>query len=414
MKPLPEKSRADERASRKNIAMQISPAAERKLRHGHPWLFDQAIRKQSHAGQAGDLAIIFDQKRQFIAAGLYDPYSPIRVRVLQHRHPATINTEWFQKKIQAAFELRTDLPANTNGYRLIHGENDGFPGLVLDQYDKTWVLKIYSASWIPHLVDLLPLWLDFAPQRILLRLSREVTALPEALSTLKDGDSLHGPPLDEVITFLENGITLEADPIHGHKTGFYLDQRENRARVEALSGGADVLNIFAYTGGFSLYAARGGAKTITSVDISQPALDAAARNFTYNQSHPHIRAAQHIPLCGDAFEILSQQVFAKKKYDLVIIDPPSFAKSRAEIQTALRSYQRLTHLGLQVLKPGGVLVQASCSSRIAAEPFFRNLYEAAWQMGVKLREIERTGHPSDHPVGFDEGEYLKCLFAIKE
>ena len=414
MNPTSERIYSIRHPNHKNIALQVTPAAERKLRQGHPWLFDQAIRKQSQTGQPGDLAIIFDQKRRFLAAGLYDPYSPIRVRVLQHHQPATIDAGWFQQKILAAFHARADIPENTNGFRLIHGENDGLPGLVLDQYARTWVLKIYSACWIPYLADLLPLWANSAPERILLKLSREVAARPEALFGLKDGDLIYGTPINSPILFQENGLTFEADPIHGHKTGFYLDQRDNRARVEALSTSADVLNIFAYTGGFSLYAARGGAKTITSVDISQLALDAAERNFAHNQQHPNIQAAKHIPICGDAFGSLTQLFTKNQRYDLVIIDPPSFAKSRAEIQSALRAYQRLTRLGLQVLKPGGILVQASCSSRISSESFYIHIHQAAMQMGVILRQLESSGHPSDHPIGFPEGEYLKCLFAIKE
>ena len=414
MNPISERIYSIERPNHKNIALQVTPAAERKLRQGHPWLFNQAIRKQSQTGQAGDLAIIFDQKRRFLAAGLYDPHSPIRVRVLQHHQPATIDTGWFQQKIQDAFNARADIPANTNGYRLIHGENDGLPGLVLDQYARTWALKIYSACWIPYLVDLLPLWAEYAPERILLKLSREVAAHPEALFGLKDGDLIYGTPIDNPILFQENGLTFEADPIHGHKTGFYLDQRDNRARVEALAANADVLNIFAYTGGFSLYAARGCAKTVTSVDISQPALNAAGRNFSHNQQHPNIQTAKHTPVCGDAFEILTQLSNKNQRYDLVIIDPPSFAKSRAEIQSALRAYQRLTRLGLQVLKPSGVLVQASCSSRISSKSFYTHIHEAAMQVGVTLRQMESSGHPSDHPIGFPEGEYLKCLFAVKE
>lgn len=414
MNPISERILHIKRPNHKNMALQVTPAAERKLRQGHPWLFGQAIRKQSRAGQAGDLAIIFDQKRRFLAAGLYDPVSPIRVRVLQHHQPSTINANWFLQKIQAAFKVRTNIPADTNGYRLIHGENDGLPGLVLDQYARTWVLKIYSACWIPYLVDLLPLWANYAPERILLKLSRAVAARPEALFGLKDGDLIYGTPIQSPLLFQENGLTFEADPIHGHKTGFYLDQRDNRTRVEALAANADALNIFAYSGGFSLYAARGGAKTITSVDISQLALAAAERNFAHNHQHPNIQAATHIPICGDAFDILTQLSAKNERYDLVILDPPSFAKSRGEIQSALYAYQRLTRLGLQVLKPGGILVQASCSSRISAESFYTHIHQAAIQMGVRLRPLESSGHPSDHPIGFPEGEYLKCLFAIKE
>jgi len=398
--------------SEKRIALRVTPAAERILHSGHPWLFDNAIREQSHAGKLGDLAVIFDQKRRFLAIGLYDPDSPIRVRILQHKEPAPINQDWFRKKIDAALDIRSALPADTTGYRLIHGENDGLPGLVLDNYAQTWVVKIYSASWIPFLGDLFPLFFDLSPERILLRLSREVARRPEHLYGLEDGMILWGPPLDGPILFKENGLTFEANPIHGQKTGFFLDQRDNRARVEALADGKSVLNLFAYTGGFSAYAARGGAISVTSVDINRPALETARRNFAHNKDHPSIANAEHKTLVGDVFDILSQLFDDGLMYDMVIIDPPSFAKSKSETNKALRQYRRLTRLGLSVLNPGGVIVQASCSSRVASEDFYAAIHQEAHLAGRPLKEIERTGQPLDHPIGFTEGAYLKCLFAI--
>ena len=400
------------KSSQKRIALRVTPAAERALRGGHPWLYDNAIREQSYAGKPGDLAVIFDHKRRFLAIGLFDPNSPIRVRILQHKEPAPINQNWFRQKIAAALDIRSALPVNTTGYRLIHGENDGLPGLVLDNYAQSWVLKIYSASWIPFLGDLAPLFLDLSPERILLRLSREVARRPEHLYGLEDGMILWGPPLDGPIIFKENGLTFEADPIHGQKTGFFLDQRDNRARVEALADGKSVLNLFAYTGGFSVYAARGGAISVTSVDVSQPALETAQRNFIYNKEHPSIAKVEHKTLVGDVFDILSQLIDQGLRYDMVIIDPPSFAKNKSETNQALRQYRRLTRLGLSVLNPGGVIVQASCSSRVSTEDFYAAIHQEAHLAGRPLEEIERTGQPLDHPIGFPEGTYLKCLFAI--
>jgi 23S rRNA (cytosine1962-C5)-methyltransferase len=399
------------RSSEKNIALHIKKNAEQKIRQGHPWLFAQAIQKQSHAGQPGDLAVIFDHKRRFLAIGLYDPLSSIRVRVLQHGKPAAINQAWFEKKFQQAMSIRSALPENTNGYRLIHGENDGFPGLVLDKYGHTLVLKIYSLAWIPFLRDLLPLCLGLSPERIILRLGREVQQHPEHLHNLEDGSLLWGSQPEGAFLFLENGITFEVDPIEGQKTGFFLDQRDNRAIVGILAANQSVLNIFSYTGGFSLYAARGNARSVTSVDISQPALDAADRNFAHNREHPAIAACNHQTIQGDAFSVLAQLADDQKKFDVVIIDPPSFASNKKESLSGLRAYRRLTRMGLKVLAAGGMLVQASCSSRISPQDFLSAIHQQADLAGRKLNQIEFTAHALDHPIGFPEGEYLKCIFA---
>ena len=400
------------------IALRVTPEAERALWQGHPWLFDQSISRQSHEGRPGDLAVIFDRKRRFVAIGLYDPSAPIRVRILQQGQPAAINQDWFEAKLAAAVHLRAPLLALppekiTTGYRLAHGENDGLPGLVIDRYEETLVLKLYTSAWLPHLKEVVLALASVAPcQRLVLRLSRSVLAQPEHLYGLSNGLILSGPPLTGPVLFWENGLRFEADPVQGQKTGFFLDQRNNRARVEKLAEGKTVLNIFAYTGGFSVYAARGGARHIVSLDSSDPALRAAARNMEHNQSLPAVAAARHELITGDAFAVLARLAQTKPRFDLVIIDPPAFAQNQTQVAPALAAYQRLTALGLAVLQPGGVLVQASCSSRVDTETFFNTVNNAARQAGRPLREFERTGHALDHPVSFKEGTYLKCLFAI--
>ncbi len=398
------------RPNGKRIAMRVTPAAERALRKGHPWLFADAIRHQSHAGKPGDLAVIFDSKRRFLAIGLYDPLSPIRVRVLQHKKPSPIDQDWFRSKIAQAFEIRSALPEDTTGFRVIHGENDGLPGLVMDIYARNGVLKLYSAAWIPHLPILLPLMIELSPKRIILRLSREVARHPVHLYGLKDGMSLWGGSLENPVLFQENGLTFEADLLRGQKTGFFLDQRENRARVEILAEGKSVLNLFAYTGGFSVYAARGGATAVTSVDISRPALEAAERNFAHNAASSSFEPEHHT-IAGDAYGILEQFHASGQRFDMAIIDPPSFAKRKSEVKGAIAQYRRLTRLGLSVLNPEGILVQSSCSSRVSSDAFYSAINQEALLVGRPLKEIERTGHPIDHPIGFPEGEYLKCLFA---
>ncbi len=402
------------------IALRVSPAAERAIRRGHPWLFDQSITHQSspeNTNRPGDLAVIFDSKRAFLAIGLYDPTSPLRVRILQARQPATINTDFFKTRLTNAILDRYDLvdPARTNAYRLVHGENDGLPGLVIDRYADTLVLKLYTPAWVPHLPQVLEALLALTSlqpaARILLRFSRALLKQPRNLHGLADGLILHGPPLTGPLLFQENGLTFEADPILGQKTGFFLDQRDNRARLEAHTAGKSVLNVFAYTGGFSLYAARGGATHITSVDLSAPALAAAERNFAHNQHIPAVATAQHETLAADAFAALEQFAHQNRTFDVVILDPPMFAHTQAQVEAALHAYQRLTRLGLAVLAPGGLLVQASCSSRISAEDFFALLHYAANEASRPLDEITRTTHPADHPITYPEGAYLKCMFA---
>ncbi|MGB4869196.1 MAG: class I SAM-dependent rRNA methyltransferase, partial [Candidatus Promineifilaceae bacterium] len=300
----------------------------------------------------------------------------------------------------------------TTGYRLVYGENDGFPGLVIDRYAETYVLKLYTTAWLPHLADvLLGLTAVARPQRVVLRLNRTSRPVLTELG-LPDGTILVGPPLAGPVMFRENGLNFAADVVEGQKTGFFLDQRDNRARVEGLASGGDVLNVFAYSGGFSLYAARGGARRVTSLDLSRPALQAAAENFALNEADTAVAAATHDLIAGDAFAEMARLAENGRQFDLVIIDPPAFAKKQAEAARALGAYARLARLGLAVLRPGGILVMASCSSRVNTEEFFALLHQTAREERRPLREIARTGHALDHPIRFPEAAYLKCLFAI--
>lgn len=396
------------------IALRITAPAERALKQGHPWIFDQSITEQSREGALGDLAVIFDDKRHFLGIGLYDPTSTIRVRVLQKIKPATIDTNWFIEKIKTAAAIRNPLTKeDTNGYRLVHGENDGLPGLVIDRYAETLVLKLYTPAWVPHLKDVLSaLEQTQSFNHLILRLSRLLNKQTDDLHGLTDGMTLTAQTPEGLILFKENGITFECDPINGQKTGFFLDQRENRERVRKLSKGKSVLNVFSYTGGFSLYAADGGAKEVVSVDFSTPATQATLRNIEHNQHKLNVKNAKFETLDQDAFEALAQMKSNGRQFDIVILDPPMFAQNQSQVETALAAYRRLTHLGLDVLKRGGILVQASCSSRVSTVEFFDAIHQSARETGRPLEEIERTGHALDHPITYKEGAYLKCLFAI--
>jgi 23S rRNA (cytosine1962-C5)-methyltransferase len=376
------------------VALRLTPAGLRAVRSGHPWLFESGIAKAPDSAPEGALAVLFDAKRRFVGIGLYDPNSPIRVRVLHQGSQLRIDANWLRAHIRAIIARRAVFANDpqTTGYRLIHGENDGLPGIVVDRYADTAVLKLDCATWLPHL----SLLADAIPgERLVLRLSRSI-------DSDRNGDILRGPPFEGPLLFHENGVAFEADPIAGQKTGFFLDQRDNRARVGELARGLDVLNVFAYTGGFSLYAARGGAGSVTSQDISKPALAAAERNFALN---PDLRTS-HRCVSGDAFDVLADFAGAGRRFGMVILDPPSFARRQKEIPRALKAYRRLARLGFANLAKGGILVAASCSARVAADDFFDAVHSAG-----RLREIARTSHAADHPIGFPEGAYLKCLFA---
>ena len=398
----------------RRVAIRITPEAERAVRSGHPWLFDGAIRKLSHDGACGDIAVLFDRKNRYLAVGLYDPQSPIRVRILQHGQSANIGLDWFRERLKTAVSIRSSLPAtDTNAYRLVHGANDGLEGVVIDKYAETAVVKLYSAAWVVHLRPLLTALIEVAViERIILRLSRGVAKQTDLLFGLKNGDLLWGSETDGIVTYRENGLTFVADVINGQKTGTFLDQRDNRARVEELSQGNRVLNVFSYTGGFSLYAARGGATEVVSLDLSKPALHMAQENFALNWGNTAVSQAKHTTLAGDAFQEMANLRTQKRQFDVVIIDPPAFAQNQAQIPRALSAYKRLVELGLGILARGGTLVMASCSSRVTAEMFFEAVHEAARGAKRPLIEIERTSHALDHPIGFKEGEYLKCLFAV--
>ena len=384
------------------------------IRGGHPWLYDASIREQNRPGQPGELAVLFDRSDKFLALGLYDPLSPIRVRVLHCGKPVTADDNWWRARLQTTLARRDGLfDAQTTGHRCISGESDGWPGLVLDRYDTTFVLKLYSAAWLPRVGEVVG-WLREAlqPERLVLRLSRNIQSLAEKEFNLREGQMLIGDAPQGPVVFLETGIRFEAEVIRGQKTGFFLDQRENRRRVETLAAGRDVLNAFSFSGGFSLYAARGGARSTTDLDISSHALDSARRNFALNAANPHIAACRHECAQADTFDWLAASTRAD--FDLIVLDPPSLAKRETERAGAIQAYRRLTLLGLPRLRPGGILVTASCSAHVSAPEFHDAVLDALRSSRRKFVELVRTAHAPDHPATFPEAQYLKCLFARLE
>jgi len=392
------------------LRLRVSATAETIIRSGHPWLFDDSIREANRAGRLGELAVIFDHNDKFLAVGLFDPESPIRVRVLHTGKPATIDTAWWQGRLTQTLAHREGwFDAQTNGYRCINGESDGWPGLVLDRYDQTFVLKLYTAAWLPRLDEVVGhILASLHPQWLVLRLSRNIQSLAREHWRHDDGQLLLGETPDDPVTFLESGLRFEADVLRGQKTGFFLDQRENRRLVESLARGRDVLNAFSFTGGFSLYAARGGAKSVTDLDLSEHALAGARRNFALNQTDPSVAACRHDCVRADALEWLAAEPV--QKFDLVVLDPPSLAKREAERARAIGAYRRLNADALRWLTPGGVLVAASCSAHVSTEEFFGAVRQAARESARPFTEIQTTGHAPDHPATFPEAQYLKAIY----
>jgi 23S rRNA (cytosine1962-C5)-methyltransferase len=397
------------------LAVRVTPDAIRRLRGGHPWLFDNSVRSTSREGAAGDLAVVFDDDREFVAVGLWDPQSPIRMKVLQQGRPATIDAAFFRSRVVAALDRREPLIAGTGdalvtGYRVVHGENDGLPGLVVDRYGHVAVVKLYTPAWIPHLSVVVPLLAELLPVRsIVLRLARSMAQLD--LHGLSEGMSLHGPDVDRPVDFVELGLKFEADVIHGQKTGHFLDQRDNRALVGGLAKGARVLDVFSCTGGFSVHAAAGGARSVHSIDSSPFAIEAATRNMQRNSDRAEVAACRHETTVGEAFAELERLGESRGRFDIVVIDPPSFARAAINVPRAIAAYERLAALAVLLVERDGVLVQASCSSRVDEAAFVRAVHAGAARSGFDLEEIRRTGHPVDHPIGFPEGGYLKALFA---
>ena len=379
------------------------------MRSGHPWLFADSIHEANRTGETGELAVVYDRKDKFLAVGLFDPDSPIRVRILHAGKPQTIDAVWWQNRLAQARARREKLfGAQTTGFRLIHGESDGWPGLVLDRYDSSLVLKLYTAAWLPRLAEILALFKEnISSKRMVLRLSRNIQPFAARQFQLSDGQVLFGAAPDGPVIFSENGIRFEADVLRGQKTGFFLDQRDNRAEVEKLAAGRKVLNAFSFSGGFSVYAARGGAQSVTDLDISAHALESAKRNFALNQNFPGVAAGQHKTVQADTFEWLET---CAEKYDLIVLDPPSLAKRATEREGALRAYERLNSLGIVRLERGGILMAGSCSAQVPAVDFFNAVRSAARKSGRNFTELKTLQHPPDHPAIFEEAEYLKVIY----
>jgi len=391
------------------LRLRLKPAAESKVRSGHPWVFADSVRKQNREGKMGELGIVFDKKDKFLGIGLYDSSSPIRLRMIHIGAPVSITPEWWRERVQKSVSRRKAIfSEQTTGGRLINGESDGFPALVLDRYDGSYVLKLYSTIWFERLEEIVGIIkAELNPRSLVLRLSRNIQAEADKRG-LNESQVLAGDPLSRPVEFLESGLRFEADILKGQKTGFFLDQRENRREVGLLAKGKDVLNAFSFSGGFSLYAARGGAKSVTDVDISAYALDASRRNFARNKSEENVRRCEHTLIQADVFEWLQNNRNAQ--FDLIILDPPSLAKRQEERSRALSAYGQLAGAGSQLTRRNRILVCCSCSAHIRGDEFFKTVELAVGRLKRKYQILKTTREPLDHHAAFPEAEYLKAIY----
>jgi len=388
------------------LRLTLFPRAETAIRAGHPWVYADSIKSRNREGETGELAVIYDRRDRFMAIGMFEVESPIRLRILHCGKPVTIDRDFWLGRVRTCLEKREDtvLTPVTNGARVINGESEGFPGIVADKYAGTLVVKVYATSWLARWEEVESVLREvFWPDYLLIRMSRNVAA---AAGKYGLAEGFLGEKGDETVIFSENGLQFEAAVLKGQKTGFFLDQRDNRARVELLAAGRDVLNVFSFSGGFSLYAARGGAASVTDLDISPHALESAARNFSLNSDDTRIRDVARHALQADAFRWMDE---GSGKYDLIITDPPTLAKRESEREGALRAYRHLNMAAVTRLRAGGVLVAASCSAHVSKDEFFRSIEELAQGSGRLWKELWRSGHAADHPADFREAEYLKAI-----
>lgn len=397
--------------AQRRVAVRPTPAGLRAIRSGDPWLFDGSISAADPADlPPGATAVLFDGKR-VAGVGLWDPNSPIRVKVLGGNGQLQVGPALWEQRLAAALHRRFELDRDpqTTAWRWVHGENDGLPGLVVDRYGEVVVLKIYSDIWFVHLDDIVSVIASMVdPSCIVFRSARRVTS---PSGGPRDGDTIFGELPSGALTYLEKGLVFGVDVVAGNKTGAFLDQRDNRWLIRSHSDGARVLDVFTATGGFAVSAAAGGAKSVHMVDISQPALNVAVENMRRNRQIPEVRRCEVTSQCGDAFVVLDDLIDQRRTFDLVIIDPPSFAQNERSVPGALAAYRRLARAGLRLTAPGGLFVQASCSSRVDVEQLAEVLRQASREVRRNFREVRRTAHAIDHPVGFTRGAYLKALYA---
>ena len=387
----------------------LKPGKEDSLKRYHPWVFSGAIHHMDDGIEEGQLVRVVDKNGQFIAVGHYQVGS-IAVRVLSFKD-IPITDEFWEKRISCALAVRqaigiADNPEN-NTFRLIHGEGDHLPGLVVDCYGHTAVMQAHSVGMHVCRHTIAQQLLKVLDGRIANVYYKSETTLPFKADLGQEDGFILGHSDDN--TALENGLRFYVDWLKGQKTGFFVDQRDNRSLLESYAKGRSVLNMFCYTGGFSVYAMRGGAQLVHSVDSSAKAIELTRRNVALNFPDD----TRHQAFCDDAFKYLDA---TDGQYDLIILDPPAFAKHRGALHNALKGYTRLNVKAFQRIRSGGILFTFSCSQVVTKEHFRNAVFTAAAQSGRKVRILHQLHQPADHPVNIyhPEGEYLKGLVLYVE
>ena len=382
---------------------------EESLLRFHPWVFSGAIHHADAGIQEGETVRVIASTGDFIAVGHYQVGS-IAVRVLSFSD-ITIDQSFWRERLAAAITMRchigiADNPEN-NTYRLVHGEGDWLPGLVIDCYGSTAVMQAHSVGMHLNRMDICQSLTDVMGGRIQQVYYKSETTLPYKAHLEEEDGFIFGHTDDDIA--VENGLKFHVDWLRGQKTGFFVDQRENRSLLEHYSKDKTVLNMFCYTGGFSVYAMRGGAKCVHSVDSSAKAIEITNNNIGLNfPGDP-----RHEAYCEDAFRFLEEK---RNKYDIVVLDPPAFATHRAALHNALKGYIRLNAKGIRLVKEGGLLFTFSCSQAVSKDQFRSAVFTAAAQSGRKVRIIHQLHQPADHPINIyhPEGEYLKGLVLYVE
>lgn len=385
----------------------LKKSADSFIKRKHPWIFSGAIDKVDGNPSNGETVKIFTSEKKLIGFGSYSPASQIRVRIWSFDKEEKIDSEFLRKIILSASELRNQLfnKSITNAYRIINAESDGLPGLIVDKYSNFLVCQFLSAGAEYYKKLLVEILEDvFKPAGILERSDVEVR-LKEELEPTKG--ILMGKEPDELIEIKENGLKFLVDIKNGHKTGFYLDQRDNRKLISEFSKGKNVLNCFSYTGGFSVYALASGAKKVTQIESSESALDLSIKNIRLN----NLESSRVENINGDVFEVLRKFRDERRTFDVVILDPPKFVESASQIQKASRGYKDINLLAVKLSNPGGILFTFSCSGHISTELFQKIIAGAALDSGREVKIIKQLSQASDHPVSlnFPEGLYLKGL-----
>ncbi|HCK09654.1 MAG: rRNA large subunit methyltransferase I [Gemmatimonadetes bacterium] len=374
-------------------------------------MFSGAVGDHPMGVEPGSVVDVADSEGNFVARGYYNPDSSIPVRVLTADESDQIDASFIRERISKALKLRREWidQKTTNAYRVVHGESDGLPGLIVDKYADFLVLQFHTLGMDVLRKQIVEILEELVHPTGIWERSDVGTRRADGLQDFPTG-LIAGEEPPDLIDVSENRALFAVDVRRGQKTGFFLDQRENRSTLQAFSRDREVLNCFCYTGGFSVFAARGKAKQVTSVDVSQPAIDLVEHNLRINRYDP----LEHPCIAANVFDYLKDCKAVGQKYDAIVVDPPAFVKTQQAIPQATRAYISLNRKAIELLRPGGILVTASCSTQIDYEAFFAIVKHAASAAGRTVQivksHLQAVDHPS--PVSFPEGRYLKCLFGV--